>query len=168
MSRSTHVDMSRSTTATVRRNFERVHLRRTDQAGYGARVLQLSGLGQGPPASFASTLKVQRSAVGSGSGRPGRVWPMSQLGRELPFSLRVVAAKRRTLRMHILQHHNSLIYDTIARFIHLEILDLRNSDPATPPRTTLPIGPFRHACAAIEEKVRLAAGANKRGGQSPL
>jgi hypothetical protein len=31
--------------------------------------------------SFASTLKVQRSAVGSGSGRLGRVWPMSQLGR---------------------------------------------------------------------------------------
>jgi hypothetical protein len=40
---------------------------------------------QGRPASFASTLKVQRSAVGSGSGRPGRVWPMSQLGRNYWF-----------------------------------------------------------------------------------
>jgi hypothetical protein len=49
----------------------------------------MSPVGQGRPASFASTLKVQRSPVGSGSGRPGRVWPMSQLGRE-PSSDRVI------------------------------------------------------------------------------
>src|SRR5262249_10671328 len=33
------------------------------------------------PDSFASTLKVERSAVGSGSGRPELEPPMSQLGR---------------------------------------------------------------------------------------
>jgi hypothetical protein len=42
-------------------------------------------MGQGRSDSFASTLKVERSAVGSGSGRPGRVWPMSQLGRNYWF-----------------------------------------------------------------------------------
>ena len=54
----------------------------------GARTEQarpISGSGQGRPASFASTVKVQRSAVGSGSGRLGRVWPKSQLGRNYWF-----------------------------------------------------------------------------------
>jgi hypothetical protein len=37
---------------------------------------------QGRPDSFASTLKVQRSAVGSGSGRPELAQRMSQLGRK--------------------------------------------------------------------------------------
>jgi hypothetical protein len=37
---------------------------------------------QGRPASSARTLKVQRFAIGSGRGRPRRVWPMSQSGRE--------------------------------------------------------------------------------------
>jgi hypothetical protein len=53
----------------------------------GARTEQarpISGSGQGRPASFASTVKVQRSAVGSGSGRLGRVWPKSKLGRLRP------------------------------------------------------------------------------------
>jgi hypothetical protein len=36
---------------------------------------------QGRPNSFANTLKVQRSAVGSGSGRHETARPMSQLGR---------------------------------------------------------------------------------------
>ena len=40
-----------------------------------------SALGQGRSDSFASTLKVERSAVGSGSGRPELARPMSQLGR---------------------------------------------------------------------------------------
>ena len=41
----------------------------------------MSESGQGRPDSFASTLKVQRSAVGSGSGRHETAPPMSQLGR---------------------------------------------------------------------------------------
>src|SRR5262249_30673672 len=44
----------------------------------------MSESGQGRPDSFASTLKVQRSAVGSGSGRHETAPPMSQLGRLLP------------------------------------------------------------------------------------
>jgi len=42
----------------------------------------MSESGQGRPDSFASTLKVQRSAAGSGSGRHETAPPMSQLGRE--------------------------------------------------------------------------------------
>jgi hypothetical protein len=45
----------------------------------------MSESGQGRPDSFASTLKVQRSAVGSGSGRHEAARPMSQLGRTSPF-----------------------------------------------------------------------------------
>ena len=41
----------------------------------------MSESGQGRPDSFASTLKVQRSAAGSGSGRHETAPPMSQLGR---------------------------------------------------------------------------------------
>src|SRR5215469_9506804 len=41
----------------------------------------MSESGQGRPDSFANTLKVQRSAVGSGSGRHETSPPMSQLGR---------------------------------------------------------------------------------------
>jgi hypothetical protein len=42
----------------------------------------MSESGQGrPDSSFASTLKVQRSAVGSDSGRHETAPPMSQLGR---------------------------------------------------------------------------------------
>ena len=48
-------------------------------------AMATSETGQGRPASSASTLKVQRSAVGSGSGRPRRVWLTSQLGRTSPF-----------------------------------------------------------------------------------
>jgi hypothetical protein len=65
--------------------------------------------------------------------------------------------------MHILQHRNSLIYDTIPRFIHLEILDLRNSDPAAPPRTTLPIGPFRHACGSNRREGSPRCGGEQKG-----
>ena len=39
-------------------------------------------MGQGRPDSFASKVKVQRSAVGSGSGRNETARPMSRLGRE--------------------------------------------------------------------------------------
>jgi hypothetical protein len=52
----------------------------------------MSESGQGRPDSFASTLKVQRSAVGSGSGRHETARPMSQLGREAPFKPCVAAA----------------------------------------------------------------------------
>src|ERR1700745_2305000 len=45
----------------------------------------MSESGQGRPDSFASTLKVQRSAVGSGSGRHETARPMSQLGRLEPI-----------------------------------------------------------------------------------
>jgi hypothetical protein len=38
-------------------------------------------MGQGRPDSFASTLKVQRSAVGSGKGGPELARPMTQLSR---------------------------------------------------------------------------------------
>ena len=47
----------------------------------------MSESGQGRLNSFASTLKVQRSAVGSGSGRHETAPPMSQLGRTLPLDL---------------------------------------------------------------------------------
>jgi hypothetical protein len=49
-----------------------------------ATLCSMSAWGQGRPDSFASTLKVQRSAVGSGSGRHETARPMSQLGRERP------------------------------------------------------------------------------------
>ena len=57
----------------------------------GARTEQarpISGSGQRRPDSFASTLKVQRSAVGSGSGRHETARPMSQLGRFEPLAHR--------------------------------------------------------------------------------
>ena len=47
----------------------------------------MSKSGQGRPDSFASTLKVERSAVGSGSGRHETARPMSQLGHEDAFPL---------------------------------------------------------------------------------
>jgi hypothetical protein len=49
-------------------------------------LLSKCGMGQGRPDSFASTLKVQKSAVGSGSGRHETARPMSQLGRFEPFA----------------------------------------------------------------------------------
>jgi hypothetical protein len=55
-------------------------LRRTPVAS-----LIMSQKSQGRPDSFASTLKVQRSAVGSGSGRHETARPMSQLGRPRRF-----------------------------------------------------------------------------------
>jgi hypothetical protein len=57
-------------------------------ASFSKRPRSTSAKGQGRPAFFTSTLKVQRSAVGSGSGRPGHVWPMSQLGRPGPLTSR--------------------------------------------------------------------------------
>src|SRR5215469_5220719 len=45
----------------------------------------MSESGQGRPDAFASTLTVQRSAVGSGSGRHETAPPMSQLGRLQSF-----------------------------------------------------------------------------------
>ena len=57
-------------------------LRRTPVAS-----LIMSQKSQGRPDVFASTFKVQRSAVGSGSGRHETARPMSQLGR-LVTSLR--------------------------------------------------------------------------------
>ena len=43
------------------------------------------GNGSGPSDFCSCTLKVPRSAVGSGSGRPEPARPMSQLGRTYPF-----------------------------------------------------------------------------------
>jgi hypothetical protein len=48
-----------------------------------------SVMDQGRRDSFASTLKVQRSATGSGSGRPELARPMSQLGRKPKFKIRL-------------------------------------------------------------------------------
>jgi hypothetical protein len=45
-----------------------------------------SALGHGTARFFASTLKDQRSAVGSGSGHPEPARPMSQLGGYLPLA----------------------------------------------------------------------------------
>jgi hypothetical protein len=46
--------------------------------------------GSGPPDFCPCTLKVPRSAVGSGSGRPEPARPMSRLGRKRPFPIKSV------------------------------------------------------------------------------
>ena len=53
------------------------------------------GLGSGPPDFCPCTLKVPRSPVGSGSGRPEPARPMSQLGRLEPDDRRLGNGRNR-------------------------------------------------------------------------
>jgi hypothetical protein len=70
--------------ASDRKDSTRRYGRRLLRCGISTRLM--TAVGQGRPDSFASTLKVRRSAVGSGSGRHETARPMSQLGRFDPFT----------------------------------------------------------------------------------
>jgi hypothetical protein len=70
--------------ASDRKDSTRRYGRRLLRCGISTRLM--TAVGQGRPDSFASTLKVRRSAVGSGSGRHETARPMSQLGGYLPLA----------------------------------------------------------------------------------
>ena len=102
-----------------------------------------SAMGQGRPDSFASTLKVQRSAVGSGSGRHETAPPMSKLGRLRRFGRgagerRLSALQRgsRPLISHCRQRFRSaapVVADAARAAAPGPPLGTRRSRPRTPP-----------------------------------
>jgi hypothetical protein len=67
-------------------------------------IRTLVWFGSGPRDFCSCTLKVPRSAVGSGSGRPEPARPMSQLGRTIP--LRGQGAKVRNRRISPVAAHS--------------------------------------------------------------
>jgi hypothetical protein len=111
-------------------------------------------LGSRPPDFCSCTLKVPRSAVGSGSGRPEPARPMSQLGRTEPIDRGLTNDGNRRLAAIPQNQRGRLRCAETGHSLHSEISETRGS-PST-----------RRAPGASVPKLaaaRVAASTNRSG-----